>query len=71
MIPAQKSGRGKVVNLTTLEKALLNSKEIIKELAQRILRDKLSEKDEKSESQKLATSALIQRESEILMLPII
>src|SRR6185369_6863071 len=67
LIPTQKGGRRKVVNLVTLDKAPIKSDsqsegtyvpETIKELAQRILRDKLSEKDVKSESQKLAASAL-------------
>ena len=51
MIPIQKSGRRKVINLITLNKCR-------KEFAQQILRDKLGEKDAKTESQKLTKLAL-------------
>jgi len=39
LIPAQKSGRGKVVNLTTLEKALPNSEKTINVKSSRLRRE--------------------------------
>ncbi|CAG8594168.1 8459_t:CDS:2 [Paraglomus occultum] len=48
----------KDINLVILDKALVKSEETIKEIAHRILRDKLGEKDVKAEAIKLAKSAL-------------
>ena len=58
LIPTQRKGQRKDINIVTLNKALVKSEETIKEIAQRILRDKLGEKDVKAEAIKLANSAL-------------
>jgi len=58
LIPIQRKSQRKDINIVTLGKALVKSEETIKEIAQWILRDKLSEKDVKAEAIKLAKSAL-------------
>ncbi|CAG8594142.1 46108_t:CDS:10 [Gigaspora margarita] len=63
LIPNQRSGKNKIINLATsnnyqiLDLTLQNSKETIRDLAQRILRDKLSIKDIRVEARALANSA--------------